>query len=414
VDVPREAARLNDRKFEVLAWSIFGLCIALAVTALVFDGLAPPSKDVQAFGSQSIIGQLTFILPLLSLPLIGGFLAGRVPRNPIGWIMLGSGLCWMLTAFHDSYLALGQHVSGRIPPFADWLALVGWVPGLTLLLIFTLLLFPNGTLPSPRWRPVLWLTCVVVPVASFVTALSPNNPGEPVVGVPVVLRPLIPLATKLSPVVFLLPVLFVVSGISLFVRSRRASAEDRTKIKWIAFGALVAVLYFALTFVIATAFDKQGNALRPLALVLETGLFFAVAAIPISIGFAVLRFRLYEIDRIISRTLSYALVTVVLAAVYVLVVLGPTSLIGNGGGAPPWLIAVATLVVALLFSPVRGRLQRIVDQRFNRNRYDAARVLEDFGARLRQQVDIDELRPAIEGVVRETMRPSSVRLWLAR
>jgi hypothetical protein len=351
------------------------------------------------------------VVPMLSLPLIGGFLAGRVPRNPVGWLVLGSGLCWMVTIFHDAYLAFGQHLNGRVPPLADYMALVGWVPGLSLLLIFTLLFFPNGRLPSRRWLPLLWVALIVVPVMAIVTAIIPNNPGEAVVGIPPALRPLIPVAEKVSGLLVLLPILFLVSAASLIARSRRASAEDRAKLKWIAFGGLIAVIYFAIAFSLSLAFDHPGNTLAPFVHVVQSGVFFALAAIPISIGFAVLRYRLYEIDRILSRTVSYVMVTIVLAAVYVLVVLLPTAVIGSGH-APPWLVALGTLAVAVLFSPVRSRLQSAVDQRFNRKRYDAARVLEAFGGRLREQIDLDELRPALEDVIRQTMQPSKLGLWI--
>ena len=260
---------------------------------------------------------------------------------------------------------------------------------------------------------MLWIAIIAVLLASFVTLLTPNNPGQAVVGIPPFLHALEQPAAKITNVIIALPILFLISAASLVVRARRASAEDRAKLKWIAFGGLVAVIYFAVTFTMSLAFDHPGNPLRPLVAVLQSGVFFALAAIPISIGSAVLRYRLYEIDRIVSRTLLYVLVSIVLAAVYVAVVLVPTAFLGAGRAAPPWLVALGTLVVAVLFSPVQTRLQRAVDHRFNRKRYNAARVLEEFGSRLREQVDLEELRPALEDVIRRTMQPSSVGVWLA-
>jgi hypothetical protein len=319
----------------------------------------------------------------------------------------------MTTAFHDAYLSFGEHVTHHVPPLADYLALTGWVPGVALVTVFTLLLFPNGTLPSRRWRPVFWVAAVALGIATLVTDLSPNSPGQPLVGIPPFLHGLEPLAAKLGFVPILIPLFLLIAGASLIVRFRRAPAEDRAKLKWIAFGGLVAVIYFAVTVGSSVVFDHPGDPWRPLVAVLQSGVFFALAAIPITIGFAVLRYRLYEVDRIVSRTLSYVLVTLVLAAVYVAVVLVPTAFLGRGHAAPPWLVAAGTLAVAVLFSPVRTKLQRSVDHRFNRRRYDAARVLDEFGVRLREQIDLDELRPALEDVIHRTMQPTSVRLWVA-
>ncbi len=413
MDVQGQAPGVIKRRYEVLAWSVFALCIALALGAAILGSLATASKDVQQFGAENWIGQLAFVLPLLSLPFIGGFLAGRVPRNPIGWLLLASGLCWMTTAFHDAYLAYGEHLIHRPPPFVDYLALTGWVPGVTLITVFTLLLFPNGTLPSRRWRPVFWTAIIALATATLITDITPNAPNQPLVGIPPILHPLEHIAAKLGFVPVLIPLFLLVAGASLIVRFRRAAADDRAKLKWIAFGGLVAVIYFAFTVGMSVFFDKPGNPLGTFVHVLQSGVFFALAAIPITIGFAVLRYRLYEIDRIISRTLSYAGVSIVLAAVYVGVVLLPTSVLGSGHAAPPWLVAAGTLVVAVLFSPVRTKLQGAVDHRFNRRRYDAARVLEEFGIRLREHIDLDELRPALEDVIERTMQPATVRLWLA-
>lgn len=414
MDVPRTATRLMaNRRAAVLAWSIVAVCFGLAATAIVMGVLNPPSKNVDQWGGSNIISGLSFVLPMLVAPVLGGLIAARRPKSPIGWILIVTGLGWMLTAFHDTFLAYWEHSRGHAPPVIDWVSLVGWLPSIAGLGTFLLLLFPDGKLPSKRWRPVLWLCIVMVAVCAPVVALSPTNPGQPVVGIPNLLRPLVPLATKLSATLFLLPVCIVLCVASLFVRYRRATFEDRVKLRWIAFGALVGMLYFVTTMLVSALWDRPGSSFQPIARVLQSGTFFAIALIPVSIGFAVLRYKLYEIDRIISRTVSYVLVTVVLAGIYILVVLGPTTILGSGRGAPPWLVAMGTLAVAVLFSPVRGRFQRSVDHRFNRKRYDAARILGQFTARLREQVDLDELQPALEDVVKQTMQPATVRLWLA-
>jgi uncharacterized membrane protein YbhN (UPF0104 family) len=145
---------------------------------------------------------------------------------------------------------------------------------------------------------------------------------------------------------------------------------------------------------------------------LQAGIFLAFLAVPVSIAFAILRYGLYDIDRLISRTVGYVLVTLVLVGVYALLVLAPTSFVSSGRAAPPWLVALGTLAVAVLFNPLRRRLQSSVDHRFNRRRYDAARVIEEFGTRLRQEVDLGELLPAIEDVIHQTMQPATVRLTL--
>ncbi len=413
VDLPREAERVvTERRAGQIAWSLVTFCVALAVVAIVMGLLNPPSKNVEQWGSTSVFGATMLIIPNMVAPVVGGLIASKRPRNPIGWILIVVGLLWMTIAFHDTFLAYWQNThNGAEPPFLDWVGVFGWLPAMTLLGVFTLLLFPDGKLPSKRWRPVFWAGAFLLVVGTPVTAAMPDDSGA-AVSVPPVIHALEPIASKLTQVIFLLPICMLLAVASLFVRYRRASLEDRGKLKWIAFGTLVGLLYFVFTMVFSVVFDHPGGALVPVARFLQSGVFFAVAMIPLSIGFAILRYKLFDIDRIISRTVSYILMTVVLAATYMLVVLVPTT-VASGRSAPQWLIAVGTLVVAGLFTPVRRRLQRAVDHRFNRRRFDAVQTVERFAARLREEIDIDELGPALRTVVKQTMDPAHVSLWLA-
>jgi hypothetical protein len=197
----------------------------------------------------------------------------------------------------------------------------------------------------------------------------------------------------------------VLGAISLVFRFRRAGGTERQQIKWLALsGSFVAV-----SFVLAPIYLWRSTIpfLWPVVFSID------ILSIPLACGFAILRYRLYDIDRIISRTASYAVVSAILAGTFALAVLLPTTIVGSAaGGTPSWTIAVATLVVAVLFQPLRRRVQTTVDRRFNRARYDATRTIDAFSVRLRDEIDIDALGSELQDVVRRTMQPTHVRLWL--
>jgi hypothetical protein len=277
-----------------------------------------------------------------------------------------------------------------------------------LALIFFPLLFPNGRLASRRWRPVAWAATAVIVTAVAWAAFAPRQlEGSPAM-------PMNPLGIRSAATLFdwldpLLPtalgLLALLSAASMIARFRQSRGEERQQLKWFTYGAALAAAIY--TCFIATELHER---LSPVVSLLVTTP--ALVAVP-AIGVAVLRYRLYDIDRIINRTLVYGLLTVILGLAYAGTVLVLGHLFGGLGAEPPsWVIAGATLAAAALFQPARRRIQQVVDRRFNRRRYDAARTVEAFSARLRDEVDLDALSVELLAVVNQTMQPTTASLWL--
>jgi hypothetical protein len=292
-----------------------------------------------------------------------------------------------------------------------------WVPAVGLLGTYVFLLFPDGRLPSRRWRPLAWLSGTVLLLVSILVALAPGrlqNLGG--IGNPFALEGYPWVGTAAYVVLPLLPLCMLASVFSLVVRYRRSRGEERQQIKWIAFAAsFVGLLYLiAMTFAFVFPSGAWFQAGSPLWLDLVG--YAALASftlVPIAVGIAVLRYRLYEIDIIINRTLVYGSLSGSLALVYVgLVVSLQYVFRALTGGGSQLAIVASTLAIAALFNPLRGRIQSFIDHRFYRRKYDAAKTLEEFGARLRNETDLDSLSEDLVGVIRETIRPTEVSLWL--
>jgi hypothetical protein len=287
-------------------------------------------------------------------------------------------------------------------PGAGWVAwaeAVVWHPAFGLL-AFLLLLFPHGRLPSPRWRPFAWATVAVYLALSLSAALSP---AAIELYYPDATPPLRLAVSPVADAVFdtLLVgqlLLLAVALTSLVLRLRRARGEERQQVKWFVYTVVSVVLVFAST-----------------TLVLGEGYLFPIfGLIPVSVAVAVLKYRLYEIDRLINRTLVYGLLTALLAGVYAALVFLLGYVLDPVTGESSLAVAAATLAVAALFQPARRRVQRVVDRRFDRARYDAARTVEAFSGRLRDQVDLDTLAAELLGVVDQTVQPATASLWLRR
>jgi hypothetical protein len=285
-----------------------------------------------------------------------------------------------------------------------WYASWTWYPTTALVLVFTPLLFPTGRLVSPGWRPVAWLAGAATAAFTVLAALQPTLGGlahDRVVPNPIGVAGLEnPENSTIGTVLLGLVVVSMVAAVvSLAIRFRRSRGDERQQLKWFTYaGALLPLVALA---------DVLPDSLSNL-------LFAAVIVfLPAATGIAILRYRLYEIDRLINRTLVYGLLTALLAGLYAGAVLVLGQLFGGFGAEPPsWVVAGATLAVAALFQPARRRIQQAVDRRFNRRRYDAAKTIEAFSARLRQQVDLDTLSAELLAVVDLTMQPTNASLWL--
>jgi hypothetical protein len=391
-----------------LAWSLWAAALVLAAVSLTFRILNDGTTHSNSLGSPELDAVLGILF--LTFPTVGAVIASRRPDNLIGWLFLLAGLGAQL---EDALLGYGTYAllvePGSLPggALAGLVADLIWIPMLVTTLSLLLLLFPTGRPPSPRWRPLVWVIAIGSAVYVVSTAINPGplyffestvNPLG-VEGAGSVVQTIVDLTG--GP--FLLTTL--AAAVSLFLRFRRSRGVERQQIKWLVYAA--AVLVGSTPLMVALGGVEVGG-------VLISDLLFAllVSAVPVAVGAAILRHRLYDIDVVINRTLVYGALTATLVGAYVgsvlLLQLALSPLTEDSDLA----IAGSTLAVAGLFRPARSAIQRVVDRRFYRRRYDTARTLESFGARVRDQVELDALGAELRGVVAETMQPAHVSLWL--
>src|SRR6266540_1852457 len=354
-------------------------------------------------------GVAALVLAAVSAATVGAVLASRRPRHPVGWLLLALGLSLIASGVASAYATYGLLARPGALPAARLVALYLPATVVTALtcLGFVLLLTPTGSLPSPRWRWWARATAAAPAVSLLAITLAPRPFGQPyqATGNPLDLRGLSGLSGALFvtyQLAFAVTNLAVVVGAaSLVVRFRRARGTERQQLRWVALAAALAAPG-SVVLLAAAAMGASPDLLGWVA-----GSSFAI--LPLAIGAAVLRYRLYDLDRIVSRTLAYGLLTVLLGGGYAGLVLGLGQLLGRSSSLA---VAGATLAVAAAFQPARHRVQQAVDRRFNRRRYDAAQTIERFSARLRQQVDLDTLTSELLAVVDQTMQPTQASLWL--
>jgi hypothetical protein len=390
-------------KARTVAWVAWLAWAVLAGLAILLQALSREGISAAALG----------VLPLGSFMTVGAVVVSRQPRNTVGWLCCVAGLLGTLGGFAEEYARYALMPQGGALPgglVMAWLTL--WVGAFWVGLAFTvlLLLFPTGRLPSPRWRAVAWASVASVTAGCAVLALTPGPmpqmPGKPrnPLGIENAAATLDRMEALLN---VCLALLVLLCAASVVVRFRHAGGVERQQLKWFAYGAGQLALLLGSGLVLGGLWERVPQGLSDLVFSIS------FAMIPVAIGIAVLRYRLYDIDRLIRRTLVYGLLTALLAAVYAGLVLALGQLFGRVGTEPPsWAVAGATLAVAALFQPARGRIQQAVDRRFNWRRYDAARTIEAFSIRLRNQVDLDSLTAELLKVVEQTMEPTQASLWL--
>jgi hypothetical protein len=403
--VGRGAKSVSVRASRWVALSAWAFSLALLVLGLV---LAMANRYVE-----NAIATYTFnlVVAALAFSTVGVLVAYRQPGNLIGWLLLGIGALYATELFAGNYGVYTLVTNpGSLPGevVGAWLTSWVWIFGGSLVL-FVFLFFPDGKLPSPRWRPVAWLVLAntVMAVAPF--ALDPGLLSEFSERVHVV-NPvgiagsagLLGMFSRVS-FVLLIPISLALI-LALFVRFRRARGDERQQIKWVAYGVAV----FALAVIIASAWPSVDGTLLGGALFLVGFL-----AIPTAMAVAILQYRLYDIDVVINRTLVYTILTTVLGFLYFgsIALLQGVLIVLTGQGSQLAVVA-STLLIAALFNTLRRRTQSFIDRRFYRKRYDAAKTLEAFGASLREETDLGELNEHLLTVVRETMQPAHVSLWL--
>jgi len=385
----------------VLAWAV--ACVTVASLAPAYRLLSLVGAEGSAERAPSIAATAPVALAVVSAAAVGALVASRRPRHPVGWLLLGVGLAVAVSVLSEPYVKYGLLVRpGSVPGARSLVPLLysTWLVGLGCA-GFVLLLTPTGSLPSPGWR---WWARVAAAAPVLVVlgfAVQPDPMAPEYLGNPLAVPALAPglLVAALAGIVVIVAGLVVGAG-SLVLRFRRAHGTDRLQLRWLALAAACAPALL-LAALVAGVLGRDEVVLASLSL--------CVALLPLATGAAILRYRLYDLDRIISRTLAYGLLTVLLGLGYAAVVLGLGRLLPEGSSL---VVAAATLAVAAVFQPLRRRLQAAVDRRFNRRRHDAARILQGFSARLRDQVDLDSLTAEVLAVVDQTMQPTQASLWL--
>jgi hypothetical protein len=397
---------ISARAASRLAWSLWGLSLALTVVALLLLALNLSHPPTHIFDSW-----LDSTLNAVFFSTVGAIVASRRPENPVGWLLCLYGLAQSIYQFSAQYAIYALLAQPNSLPAGVAMAWVSsWLlPIIIGLSVFFILLFPSGRLPSRRWRWVTWPTVAFILVGAISDAFSPG----PVDGLGPIRNPLgiQGFSNVYTAILYTMValVLLVAAASSVFVRLRRAIGVERQQIKWFAYAAAATVIGLVLAYgipeilVVPLWFERIGYAI----------LLVLIPAIPISMGIAILRYKLYDIDLLINRTLVYGSLTAVLALVYFGSVTGTQSIFRAITGQQSTLAVVAsTLVLAALFNPLRHRIQSFIDRRFYRSKYDARKTLGAFSAKLRDETDLGALSDDLVGVVRESMQPAHVSLWL--
>ncbi len=400
---------MNHRTAAWIAWSAWAICVALFASALL---LGIFTRSLQARSDP--VFELYIGMPLLAYPTVGAIVASRRPKNPVGWILCGMGLVFGAYLFADAYahyvLATGSDsLPGELYMawFSDGLLVL---PSLLLGSALLVLLFPNGRLLSRGWRAVVWLAVggTAMTALAFATApgrISPYRISNPF-GIEGILRSILEVVGMLGSATLL--VCCVLAVISVFVRLQSAQGEERQQIKWFAYAAALLLSTFFLGLPLAAVIGAIGGGWAGFIPIV-----IGVLAIPVAVGIAILKYRLYDIDVIVNRTLVYGTLTATLAATY----FGGVALLQGAfraltGQESQLAVVASTLLIAALFGPLRRRVQGFINRRFYRRKYDAAKTLAAFSAKLRDETDLDSLSAELLSVVRQTVQPAYASLWL--
>jgi hypothetical protein len=404
----RRAGRISGRTASWLAWSVCALSLVLAALGLLFLAL---NRSHPGGPTYELAFQGTVIVAAWSS--VGVLIASRRPAHPIGWLFSALGLSSGVQLFCGEYAIYALVVErGALPggQVSVWITCWLWVQT-NVLVAFMTLLFPDGKLPSPRWRAIVWLNGVMAVAGSFTAAFLPGpSPFIEAIDNPFGVEGLKDVKNLVDGVLEALSygVLGVAGLAALYVRFRRGLGAERQQIKWLAYAGTVLLtgtilLYAGPESLSGSWFRQVGFALQVIGLV----------GLPVAIGIAIFKYRLFEIDLLINRTFVYGTLTATLVALY----FGGTVLLQRifvalTGEKSTLAVVASTLLIAALFNPLRRRIQSFIDRRFYRRKYDAAKTLEAFSAKLRDETNLDALSDDLVGVVRETMQPAHASLWL--
>jgi hypothetical protein len=397
-------ADVTARRARRLAAPLGLLALGVQVSALLLMIPNSASYGIPSLGFNGVGG----VVLGLTYPVLGWLVTSRRPENPIGWLFLAIGLSQATTSFVSQYTLFVYTVQPSAPfgDIASWMGMWTWVPGYVLLFV-VILLFPDGSLPSRRWRPVLWLAALAMGLSVGAQAVgswsyrgpvllspdfTPDPTGSPLVAVCLAL-------VNIGQTLVLPVAVGALAG--MVVRFRHSGPLERLQIRWFALAAVVEVALLLATSYVQLRFPID-----------EITALLVVPLVPIATAVAILRYRLYELDRIISRTLAWALVTAVIVTVFGLGVVGLQAILAGVTQGQTLAVAASTLLAFALFQPVRRRVQAAVDRRFNRARYDAERTAAAFAGRLRGEVALEAVEADLMATAQRSMDPRGTGLWL--
>ena len=397
---------MGSRAAAWLSWALVALSVALIVGGFsLSQAVSTADSGLQVGGETDDSSVVTDLVTLLVFSAVGAIIASRQPRNAIGWIFCGVGVTLGLNSFAGDYadfwLASGFGNAG-LGESAAWLSSWAWSLLLYVPTSSVLLLFPDGRLPSPRWRPVAWgvalgaaggvagLALKAGPLTDFPQISNPYGVAGPVVGIVGVVGTIVAAGSM------------VASAVSLIVRLRRTRGEQRQQLKWLAYWGVVAVAALGVGALVIPWSVPASILIMSVAML----------GLPIFTGIAIVRHRLYDIDVIINLTLVYAILSATLAVVYFGGIVVLQRAFTGQDNLPQLAIVASTLAIAALFAPLRRRIQSFIDRHFYRRKYDARKTLETFSTKLREETDLAALSDDLILVIKETMQPAHVSLWL--
>jgi hypothetical protein len=408
---------ISDRTALWLAWSAFAIAVGLFAADMVMGVLTLSLHESGSWASSNLVFGAAFVLTLLTFPTVGVVLATKRPRNAIGWLLLAIGVAWGIADL-TTYSDYGLRLHPGSLPLATYVAPVAssfWLPPIALMGTFLILLFPDGHLLTPRWRWVARLSAFVIVFGPLALVTSPGklaDAGYPHTVNPLGISALDGVSGYLQISISLVPIAMLLSAICLVLRYRRSHGIERLQVKWLAAAAMVIAVTYAFVETLSLLVNFNGPTPTWLSALQDVAL-CSFGLIPIAIGFGVLRYRLYEIDVIIRRTIVYAALTATLAALY----LGGIALLGAAsrsltGQSSAVAVTISTLIVAVAFQPVRTRIQGAVERRFYRGTYDVEVAVRNFSGRLREQIELEALSQDLLATVHNTVQPRSATLWL--
>jgi MYXO-CTERM domain-containing protein len=400
---------MSVRAVRAITWVVVPLVVVLSLGQIYLSAL---NRVGDAPGAAGIVVSTLPDLLALGLLALGLLVAHRRPANPVGWIIAGTVVTVVMSDFVESYAVYALYSDpGSLPggEIMAWVSNWTFIPALFAAPAMLFLLFPDGKLVSRRWLPVFWVVILTTCAAITTSIFQPVLNDPPFDGV---VNPLgfAPPQALLAPLSYIgwpgMAASFLVAAFAMILRLRRSRGVERQQLKWLAAAAAIlplgsvsgVVLYYL-------GYDSIAGFLA----------IFSIVPIFLVAGYAILRYRLYDIDLIINRTLVYGSLTVSLVALYFGGVATAQAIFRALTGQeqqPQLAVVVSTLLIAALFNPLRGRIQSFIDRRFYRKKYDAAKTLEAFSAKLRDETDLESLNVELVGVVRETMQPEHVSVWL--